>query len=86
MSKVTRKDLANHLGIDIEEVKQIKSKQLFIVKGIELYSSYTKVGVLEDEVWYLTTKKYSSSTSRQLSQFANWVRTFTLFTVEYKEI
>lgn len=82
---ITAKMIANNLGINIEEVKQVGSKQLFIVKGRELYSYWTKVGYLEDATWFLTTKKYTKTTSKQLTQFASMVRRETIYNVEYKE-
>jgi hypothetical protein len=75
--KVTRKILADCLAIDIARIKQIASKQLFIVEetsGVyshSLYSYKTKVGVCSGNVWQLTTEKYSPTTSKQLTQFAN---------------
>jgi hypothetical protein len=83
---MNRQNLANSLNININEVKQVGSKQLFIVKGMELYSYYTKVGYLENGTWYLTTEKYSVTTSKQLNQFVSYVRKETLFSVEWKEI
>lgn len=76
---VTRRMLANHLGISIDNVKQVVSKQLFLVYDQEsqvtsLYSYYTKVGYrnsLISGTWRLTTTKYSVTTSKQLSQFAH---------------
>lgn len=57
-------------------IRQIDSKQLFIItKGdIRYLVSYlTIVGKfdLAKNYWILTTIKYSSTTSKQLSQFAN---------------
>ncbi len=73
--RVTRADLAATLAIDITSIKQISSKQLFIVQfdafNTCLYSYSTKVGVLVLGVWYLTTTKYSRTTRKQLTQFSN---------------
>lgn len=79
---VTRTDLANSIGVDTSIVEQVASKQLFIVRRDhhkELYSYYTLVGrTCFDEnfkaVWLLTTEKYSPTTSKQLTQFANAMR------------
>lgn len=75
---VTRQDLANSLNIDVKYVEQIDSKQLFRVRRalrIELYSYYTLVGHTDNNGgWLLTTTKYSPTTSKQLTQFANAVR------------
>lgn len=79
---VTKKDLANSLGISITLIEQVDSKQLFVVRVgnyKELYSYYTKVGetgFTEDfkACWILTKTKYSPTTSKQLTQFANSMR------------
>lgn len=67
--KVTVEELANHLDIDISDIIQIDSKQLFIVKDNELYSYLTKVGFKRDGMWLLTMNKYSGATTKQLTQF-----------------
>lgn len=66
---ITAQMIANNLGINIEEVKQVGSKQLFIVKDCELYSYWTKVGFKRDGMWLLTMTKYTKTTSKQLTQF-----------------
>lgn len=79
---VTKQNLANSLGISTTLIDQVDSKQLFVVRignYKELYSYYTKVGetgFTEDSkaCWILTTKKYSTTTSKQLTQFANTMR------------
>jgi len=78
--KITRRYIANHCGVDITDVEQIGSKQLFIINNflpsaskpveIILVSYYTIVGKLVAGTWHLTTQKYSVTTSKQLSQFA----------------
>lgn len=55
------------------EVKQIDSKQLFIItKDNEqfLVSYFTIVGKVIGGRWHVTTEKYSVTTTRQLSYFA----------------
>ena len=76
--KVTKKILAEYLDnqrIAYDEIKQIGSKQLFIVnKGLTqyLFSYYTVIASREiGQVWVVTTKKYSVTTSRQLRQYLN---------------
>ena len=72
---VTRKDLANRLGIPLDSIEQVDSKQLFIIYGHMadyLVSYYTIVGFRPsgNKVWKITTMKYSPTTSKQLNQFA----------------
>jgi hypothetical protein len=56
-----------------ENVKQIGSKQMCIVtdnKGNRLlYSYYTVIGYCHFGVWQMTDKRYSTTTSKQQSQF-----------------
>lgn len=70
---VTKKDIINRYNLKPSQVSQVGSKQLFIVDTIHngrlLLSYHTVVGYFYDK-WYLTRYKYSSTTSRQLSQFA----------------
>ena len=86
---VTRKNLADRLGIEPKYIEQIGSKQLFRVRRalrIELYSYYTLVGHTDmSGVWILTTIKYSPTTSKQLSQFANRLRQ-SGFIITYQEV
>jgi hypothetical protein len=72
---VTKKDIRARFNLRGEvNIKQVSSKQLFIVdcpiNGRLLLSYYTVVGYFNDR-WYLTKYKYSQTTSRQLTQFAN---------------
>ena len=74
--KVTKKILAEYLDnqrIAYDEIKQIGSKQLFIVnKGLTqyLFSYYTVIASREiGQVWIVTTKKYSVTTSKQITQY-----------------
>jgi hypothetical protein len=78
---MTKTELANILNIDSSMIEQVDAKQLFIVRrslNKELYSYRTKVGYSElvdgVVVWKLTTTKYSPTTSKQLSQFSNMMR------------
>jgi hypothetical protein len=78
---VTKKDILKAFGNCSPE--QIGSKQLFIIESDIptgyftqcLVSYLTVVGYVTVEpagkVWNLTKKKYSQTTSKQLSQFAN---------------
>lgn len=73
--KITCQNIANEFGIDINNVTQIDSKHLFIVElsngKTALVSYYTIVGYYVFGTWYITSKKYSATTSRQLSKFAS---------------
>lgn len=52
-----------------QDVKQVGSKQLFVVQDTLLVSYRTVVGVQYNNTWYLASCKYSATTSRQLSYF-----------------
>ena len=81
---VTKKDIMVRFNLESSQVEQIQSKQLFKVyvpakTTIEsgyikpktlLLSYYTVIGYFKDK-WYLTRYKYSPTTSKQLTQFAN---------------
>lgn len=59
-----------------KEVKQIDSKQLFIVtytdkKFLVSYKTIIGYKLLADNVWIITTQKFSQTTSKQTSQFIN---------------
>jgi len=67
---VTKRDIQNRFG---GEVNQVASKQLFVVTfpTYQLLVSYlTIVGYRSDKTWLLTKAKYSSTTSKQLTQFS----------------
>ena len=69
---VTKENVASQFCIGLDKVQQLGSKQLFIAETpdlIVLVSYRTIVGVLKNEVWYLTDKKCSVTTSKQMSQF-----------------
>jgi hypothetical protein len=62
---------------EAKEVKQIDSMQLFIVvySRYSLLVSYTTmIGIwtLKNPTWLLTVKKYSRSTSRQMTRFSRY--------------
>ena len=69
------KDIELSYNVPANMIKQIASKQLFIVDtsylGRLLVSYRTTIGVFHNGVWYITTKKYSTTTSKQTSQFIN---------------
>ena len=73
---MSRQDIAIQFNCDLADVEQVKNQNLYIVKGVTLVSYRTIVGkfMLDDALsrytWILTKCKYSSTTSKQLSQFA----------------
>jgi len=70
---VTKKDVLRQYP-DALNVSQVDSMQLFVItfsKYELLQSYYTVVGVKTDK-WYLTTEKYSVSTTRQMNKFAKY--------------
>ena len=70
---VTIKDIKRQF-LTAEKVEQFRSMQLFIAyfpKGRVLISYYTPVGYYSYiNGWSITTKKYSRSTSRQITMFS----------------
>lgn len=69
---VTKKDISAIFGVSPAAIERVGSKQLFIiVKDSKqfLISYHTIVGVYSGGCWLLTLKKYSVTTSKQLSQF-----------------
>ncbi len=59
------------LQFNTDNVKQVSSKQLFVVNDNTLVSYRTVVGKLLDRTWYITNEKYSVTTTKQCTQFAN---------------
>lgn len=79
--KFTIDEIAKTLDVLPSMVERVGSKNLFIVRKenkLELYSYTTKVGETKLEngqaIWLLTIKKYTPTTSKQLTQFANTMR------------
>lgn len=72
MSKYT-KELEKRIP-DALDISQVDSKQMAVVIHSDntewLYSYWTKVGRHIGGTWYLTTEKYSTTTSKQLTQFS----------------
>ena len=68
------KDIQLAYNVPANMVRQIKSMQLFIVDtrylGRVLVSYKTTVGVFHNSIWYLTTEKFSATTSKQITIFA----------------
>ena len=64
-----------------DRVTQVESMQLFIVhKDNPLLISYrTVIGVRIGDTWYITTTKYSLTTSRQITAFYNVLRHYRTF-------
>jgi len=57
------------------KIEQVGHKQLFIMDNRLLVSYLTIVGVEIAGIWYLTSKKYSRTTSRQLNYFSQYHQT-----------
>jgi hypothetical protein len=73
--KVTKKDIQLAYNVAPNMVKQIDSKQMFIVDtsylGRLLVSYKTTIGLFHNGVWVITSEKFSPTTSKQTSQFIN---------------
>lgn len=78
MSNVNKTNIVNYFNVDKTDVKQVGSKQLFIVDAYApknrinarvLVSYYTIIGIFDGMKWRITTKKYSPTTSKQITQF-----------------
>lgn len=68
---VTKQDLKRYYP-DAESIERIDSMQLFKAcypDKVYLISYRTVIGVKRAGVWYITTQKYSPSTSRQTTRF-----------------
>ena len=69
---VTKQDITERFNA--ASVTQIGSKQLFIAQlqnnVTVLISYYTIVGFERSGIWYVTDRKYSVTTSRQITQFS----------------
>ena len=68
------KDIQLAYNVPANMIKQIGYRQLFIVDtsylGRILVSYKTTIGVFHNSVWYLTTEKFSPTTSKQTTMFA----------------
>lgn len=75
---VTKRNISAIFGVPLSAIKQIGSKQLFVVNissgdiGYRhiLVSYRTIIGYNDNEFWYITTRKYSQTTSRQITAFS----------------
>lgn len=76
--KVTKKDISAIFGVPLSAIKQVGAKQLFIINVSNgdigyrhiLVSYRTIIGFHDSEFWYITTKKYSQTTSCQITAFS----------------
>jgi hypothetical protein len=75
---VNTKDIQLAYNVAPNMVKQIASKQLFIVDtsylGRLLVSYRTTIGVFHNSIWFITNEKFSPTTSKQTTQFINSTR------------
>lgn len=73
MSNVTIKDIMLKFNVRRDKVQQFNSCQLFIVDSADygrvLVSYTTIIGMFHNLTWYITTQKYSVTTSKQTSTF-----------------
>ena len=73
MSNVTIKDIMIGFDVRRDKIKQFNSCQLFIVDsssyGRVLVSYRTIIGMFYNGTWYITTEKYSTTTSKQTNTF-----------------
>lgn len=75
--KITKKHVAEWFKVTLDNVKQVDSKQLFIVqlKTRKVLVSYlTIVGEWVDGLLIVTLYRYSKTTSKQLTQFISYVQ------------
>jgi hypothetical protein len=72
------KDIQLAYNVPANMVKQVRTKQLFIVDtsylGRLLVSYKTTIGIFHNSVWFITSEKFSPTTSKQTSQFINSTR------------
>ena len=67
-------------------VEQINSMQLFVVDNTYLYSYRTLIGVFTGGNWFITTKRYSNTTSKQISKFSRLVGLEYINRVEQEQL
>ena len=73
--KVTRKALSERYSLPIDDIKQVYFKQLFIVQYGRhklLISYYTIIGIIVNDMWLITSKHYSRTTAKQITQFHHY--------------
>jgi hypothetical protein len=74
MSNVDIKDIMVSFNVSRDKVKQFNTMQLFIVDtsylGRLLISYKTTIGIFHNLTWFITTQKFSTTTSRQITIFA----------------
>jgi hypothetical protein len=70
---IKSKDIQLAYNVAPNMVKQIASKQLFIVDtsylGRLLVSYKTTIGIFHERVWFITSEKFSATTSKHVSLF-----------------
>lgn len=74
MSNVEVKDIMISFNVPRANVKQVNTMQLFIVDtsylGRLLVSYKTTIGIFHNLTWYVTTEKFSTTTSKQVTIFS----------------
>jgi hypothetical protein len=72
---IKSKDIQLAYNVASNMVRQVSSKQLFIVDtsylGRLLVSYKTTIGVFHNGIWFITNEKFSPTTSKQTTQFIN---------------
>jgi hypothetical protein len=73
---VTKKQVANRFNVNVNDVVQKGSKQLFVVHNYRnahtiLVSYTTIIGLYKKSIWHITKEKFSRTTSKQATQFCN---------------
>lgn len=72
MSNVTIKDIMIRFNVKRDKVRQFNSCQLFVVDtsyGRVLVSYRTIIGLFQGGKWFITSEKYSVTTSKQTNTF-----------------
>lgn len=74
MSNVEVKDIMISFNVSRDKIKQVNTMQLFIVDtsylGRLLVSYKTAIGIFHNLTWYITTEKFSTTTSKQVTIFS----------------
>lgn len=76
---VTKRNISAIFGVSLAAIEQVGARQLFMAYiyteelGYQkiLISYRTVIGVYDGDIWHITTKKYSHTTSRQITSFSS---------------
>ena len=72
---VTKKNISSIFGVPTTDITQVGSKQMFKVLSVKdkclfLVSYRTIISIYHDNIWKITTRKYSRTTSCQITAFS----------------